>query len=83
VNVTVIVLRYREPETPRPFRTPLSIGRMPVLPVLGLISVGVMFSGVDAKPLAAGAVLSVAGLAAGLFLDARSPLRRGSEGAGG
>ena len=38
VNAAVIALRYREPRTKRPFRIPLSIGKFPVLPLIGLIS---------------------------------------------
>jgi APA family basic amino acid/polyamine antiporter len=39
VNVTLIVLRYREPDQPRPFRAPLSIGRMPLLPLAAIASI--------------------------------------------
>jgi APA family basic amino acid/polyamine antiporter len=35
VNVMVVVLRLREPDRNRPFRTPWTIGRWPVLPVVG------------------------------------------------
>ncbi len=76
VNLAVIVLRYREPEIERPFRTPGRIGRMPVLPVLGVLSVGVMFSGLEGDAALVGLGVMAAGLLAGLVLDARSPLRR-------
>jgi len=36
VNLSVIVLRYSEPTIERPFRTPLNIGKFPVLPLFGL-----------------------------------------------
>jgi APA family basic amino acid/polyamine antiporter len=42
VNIAVILLRLRQPEVPRPFRSPWSIGRVPVLPVPGLMAVLVM-----------------------------------------
>lgn len=83
VNVAVIVLRYREPETPRPFRAPGAVGRLPILPVLALLAAIVMFSGVDLEAAVACAGISVVGLAAGLLLDVRSPLRRRLGGAGG
>ncbi len=35
VNLSVIVLRYTEPELTRPFRTPLNIGKFPILPLFG------------------------------------------------
>lgn len=39
VNVTLIILRYREPDHPRPFRVPLSAGRLPLLPVAAIASI--------------------------------------------
>ncbi len=42
VNLSNIVLRYRRPELQRSWRTPLNIGRLPVLSVLGVISCGLM-----------------------------------------
>jgi len=36
VNLALIVLRRREPTRERPFRVPLSVGGIPVLPVLGI-----------------------------------------------
>lgn len=39
VNMTLIALRYREPERPRPFRVPLSVGRVPILPVAAIASI--------------------------------------------
>ena len=35
VNVMVIVLRRRDPERDRPFRSPWSVGQWPVLPIIG------------------------------------------------
>jgi APA family basic amino acid/polyamine antiporter len=35
VNVALIVLRYREPDENRPFRTPGAIGKLPLLPLVG------------------------------------------------
>jgi amino acid transporter len=34
VNSSLIALRVRRPEIPRPFRVPLSVGHVPVLPLL-------------------------------------------------
>ncbi|MDP9276176.1 MAG: HAD family hydrolase, partial [Chloroflexota bacterium] len=36
VNLALIVLRRREPTRERPFRVPLSVGGIPVLPALGI-----------------------------------------------
>lgn len=37
INAALIVLRYRRPDTARPFRVPLSLGKLPLLPVLGIV----------------------------------------------
>jgi APA family basic amino acid/polyamine antiporter len=34
IHVALIVLRYRQPQLERPFRVPLAIGRLPVIPAL-------------------------------------------------
>ena len=35
INLSVILLRYREPELERPFRVPINVGRFPILPLVG------------------------------------------------
>ena len=37
VNIALIVLRFKEPQQNRPFRVPLSIGKVPVLPILAIL----------------------------------------------
>lgn len=44
VNLAAIVLRFRTPDAPRPFRAPLSVGKLPVTPVLA-IAVALVFVG--------------------------------------
>jgi len=39
VNLALIVLRYRLPKHRRPFRVPLNIGRMPLLPLAAIASI--------------------------------------------
>jgi APA family basic amino acid/polyamine antiporter len=39
VNLVLIVLRYRQPQQPRPFRVPGAIGRLPLLPLLAIGSI--------------------------------------------
>ena len=36
VNLSVILLRYVQPEVERPFRVPVNIGKFPILPLFGL-----------------------------------------------
>jgi APA family basic amino acid/polyamine antiporter len=38
VNLSLIKLRYAQPKAKRLFRTPLNIGKFPVLPVLGILT---------------------------------------------
>lgn len=38
VHAALVVLRFRAPDQERPFRIPLRIGRLPILPVLGVIT---------------------------------------------
>lgn len=38
VNLCVLILRVRRPDMQRPFRIPLNVGPVPILPVLGMIS---------------------------------------------
>jgi APA family basic amino acid/polyamine antiporter len=47
VNVALIALRYRMPEHRRPFRVPLAVGRLPVLPVLALASIVLLLTHFD------------------------------------
>ncbi|WP_416396840.1 APC family permease [Allohahella sp. A8] len=37
VNVALIVLRFKAPEKNRPFKVPLSVGKVPILPILAII----------------------------------------------
>lgn len=55
VNAVLIVLRYRMPAHPRPFRVPLSVGRLPVLPVLALASIVLLLVHFEWKIYLAGA----------------------------
>jgi APA family basic amino acid/polyamine antiporter len=64
VNLSVIILRYTHPDVERPFRVPLSIGRMPVLPIVALASVVFMTANLDRDALLIGIGLFVSGLVA-------------------
>ncbi len=64
-NGTLIVLRFKAPEARRPFRSPLAVGRVPLLPVLGIASTLLMMTQLDLRSLALGALVLSVGLAAG------------------
>lgn len=61
VNASVIVLRFRQPEVVRPFRSPIAIGRLPLLPILGLAGVVFLLPELTPRALVLGALLTAAG----------------------
>jgi amino acid transporter len=66
VNVVLIVLRYRLPRHKRPFRVPLAIGRLPVLPVIAIASIVLLLVHFEWRIYAAGAIaLAASALAFG------------------
>jgi len=70
INAAVIVLRIRAPDAPRPFRIPGTIGRVPVIPVAGLVFSVFLLAQLEGTVLAAGLVL--AGIGILLTLHSRS-----------
>jgi basic amino acid/polyamine antiporter, APA family len=64
VNVALIILRYRMPQHRRPFRVPLNVGRLPLLPIAAIGSIGFLLAYFDWKIYAIGtitlALLSIA-----------------------
>ena len=47
VNLSVIVLRYKEPKVERQFKMPLNIGKFPVLALLGILTCLFMIINID------------------------------------
>ena len=64
VCVSLVVLRYRQPDLPRPFRLPFTFGRLPVLPVVGVVLVAVQMANLSLDVIALGVALFVSGLIA-------------------
>lgn len=62
VNVMVVLLRRREPERPRPFRSPWSIAGWPVLPLLGFVVTIGMIVLLEVTAIVVGLGLFVAGI---------------------
>ena len=62
VNVTVIALRIRQPHRIRPFTVPWSFCRVPVIPVLALVSVGFLLPSLTGRSMVLGAVVGGLGL---------------------
>jgi APA family basic amino acid/polyamine antiporter len=61
VNLSVILLRYREPGIERPFKIPINIGRFPLLPLFGVIISAYMMTQFDAYVISIGIGVIAAG----------------------
>jgi amino acid transporter len=59
VNISLIALRYRAPQRPRPFRLPGAIGRMPILPLIAIASIVLLLVHFDRLIYLAGGVALV------------------------
>lgn len=58
VNLAVIKLRYNEPERKRPFKIPFHIGTLPLLPLLGILSIIFLFTQLNREAIIYGAILA-------------------------
>jgi APA family basic amino acid/polyamine antiporter len=67
INAALIVLRYKNPNAARPFRIPLSFGRLPLLPLLGIAFNAFMLLQLSSEVLAIGAGLAILGGLAAFF----------------
>jgi amino acid transporter len=81
VNACVVVLRWRRPDERRPFRVPGAVGRVPVLPVLGVLSAGLLLWNFDVATYVGGgialAVATVLFAVSGAWRRARPARPRG------
>ena len=68
VNLSAIVLRYREPGSTRPFSVPGRIGKFPVIPLLGLASCIFLLAQLEPLVLGIGALLTGIGVVVVLVL---------------
>jgi APA family basic amino acid/polyamine antiporter len=62
VNLSVIILRYREPRSERPFSIPGNIGRFPLFPLLGLVACIFLLVQLETLVLGIGALLTGIGI---------------------
>ncbi|WP_255342099.1 hypothetical protein [Methanoculleus sp. MH98A] len=72
INASVILLRYRAPDAPRQFRIPGSIGRLPVIPAVGIASTLLLLAQLESLVLLVGGVVVVVGAAIALVGERRS-----------
>lgn len=71
VDLAVIILRIREPDRARPFRIRGCVGRVPVVPVLGLVAVLVMVPALRGAALGLGLALVALGVVVDLLVNRR------------
>ncbi|MFA5347568.1 MAG: APC family permease [Methanoregula sp.] len=75
INAAVIVLRYHSPESRRPFRIPFSIGRLPLIPLAGLVFCIFLLTRQELPVLGFGVVLTGIGVVL-LVIAARYAIQR-------
>ena len=61
INLVVICLRYTKPEVERTFKTPINIGKFPVLPVFGAASCAFMLTNLSLQVIIYGSVILFSG----------------------
>ena len=62
IDISLIRLRYTEPHLKRPFRSPLNIGRFPVLPGIGALVTLFLFSHLSTEAMLYGSIILMGGL---------------------
>ncbi|HEY1100687.1 MAG TPA: APC family permease, partial [Myxococcota bacterium] len=72
VNVTMIRLRFKEPDAERTFRVPISIARVPVLPVTGVVASAALLLALPTPTLAVGGAVVVVGAVVLKLLSGRA-----------
>lgn len=71
VNGALVALRFRMPEAARTFVTPLSVARVPVLPVLGAVTAVLMMVRLETDAVLIGLAAGTVGLVIWIGLNAR------------
>ena len=74
--ISLVVLRYKRPGQARPFQAPLTLGRMPLLPLVGLVLVALQVAYLGWDVLALGAGLFLSGVVAMQALSLWKPALR-------
>jgi len=72
VNAALIRLRYTLPKRKRGFKVPLSVGKLPLLPVFGIIASSGLLLSLERKALIGGILLFALGLVFFKLLEKKS-----------
>jgi len=62
INASLIAMRYKDPQRPRAFRVPISAGKLPLLPLLGIATCVFLSAQLDPKAVAMGSILVLTGV---------------------
>ncbi|MDD5416513.1 MAG: APC family permease [Candidatus Aenigmarchaeota archaeon] len=68
VNAALIYMRYTLPKFRRPFKVPFSIGKMPILPLLGLLFCAYMLTHFETRIMLIGLLITVVGVVLYYFM---------------
>ncbi|RLG69191.1 MAG: amino acid transporter [Candidatus Iainarchaeum archaeon] len=69
INVSLIKLRYTEAAQERVFKVPFSIGKFPVLPLLGILFTLILIANIDLNVIIFGGIVTVIGLIIALLFE--------------
>jgi APA family basic amino acid/polyamine antiporter len=84
INLSVILLRRRDPARVRPFTIPGRIGTLPIFPVLGLATSLFLMAQLEPAVLAVGAILTAIAIVVAIFrTEGAPPLRNPGPPSGG
>lgn len=62
VNLSAIWLRIKMPELPRPFKTPFTLGKIPLIPLIGLLSSGFLITQLSLESIIYGSGIIIVGI---------------------
>jgi len=74
VNLSAIWLRYKRPELKRPFKTPIEIRRIPIIPLIGLLSSWLLITQLKIEAIIIGILALIIGLA--FYWFCKTPLAK-------
>ena len=75
VNISLIVLRFRAPNAARSFVSPFAVGRVPILPILGIAAVILMVANLEWHAWLIGLGIILAGVLLWTLLAAFRPYK--------
>lgn len=62
INASVIILRYKSPQINRPFKIPLNVKNIPLIPIFGLVSCIILLLQLKLSAIALGIILTIVGI---------------------